>query len=139
VIDWKHTDLYKRVSQQKILIFNPEKDPKILTAEQVEYSINLLHYCGEQDFKQLEMVKPVFEKAVATLEYLMEELCISYLYQRIVNSVYKVDYQETTRILVRVKVMMIVRSKLIQIFQAVDDRESKLKELNYAVKWGENA
>ena len=52
---------------------------------------------------------------------------------------YKVDYQETTKILVRVKVMMIVRSKLIKIFQAVDDREQKLKELNYVVKWGENA
>ena len=69
----------------------------------------------------------------------MDELCIPFLFQRIINAVYKIDYQETIKILVRVKLMFLCRSKLIKIFQAVDDREQKLQNLNHVVKWGENA
>jgi hypothetical protein len=44
-----------------------------------------MRYCGEKDFSKLEVVRPVFEKAVNTLEYLMEEMSIIYLFERIVR------------------------------------------------------
>ena len=79
-IDWKLTEFYQKVSEKKLVKFNEKKDPKILSYDQVDYSMNLLRYRGETDFKNLEAVKPIFEKAVATLAHIIDELAISFLF-----------------------------------------------------------
>ena len=67
-----------------ILSFNPEKNPSVLSEEQLEYTINLLRYCGDKDFNHLSKIQPVFKKATSTLEALMNELEIPFLYTRMV-------------------------------------------------------
>ena len=85
MIDWKYSSLYKTVAESKVTKFNAAHEPSILQEDQLDYSINLMRYCGEKDFSKLEVIRPVFEKAVNTLEYLMEEMCIIYLFERIVR------------------------------------------------------
>ena len=102
--DWKFTEFYKNVSEHKITKFNANNDPQILTYELLEYTINLLRYC-EKDFKSIESIKPVFEKAASTLEHLMKEIQVSFLFERVMEQVEKINVEETLKILVRIKLL----------------------------------
>ena len=138
LIDWKHSPLFQKLHEDvKHQSFNYEKDSTILTQEEVEYSVNLLRYCGERDFKELPKLLTVFYKGIKSLEVVMEELSIEYMFTRILNSLYTVDAQETLKILVRLKLLLNYRGKLVKIFKAIEVRERDLKNLNYAVVKGD--
>ena len=79
----------------------------------------------------------VFYKGIKSLEVVMEELSIEYMFTRILNSLYTVDAQETLKILVRLKLILNYREKLVKIFKAIEVRERDLKNLNYAVVKGD--
>lgn len=68
-----------------------------------------------------------------TLEMLYEELCISYLFERIASSIGELSFDLVMKMLVRCKMMLEVRQQLIEIFNMIDKREQIIKELNYIV------
>lgn len=84
VIDWKESKL-----RELLLIpggdvsFNPERDSSIFREDEIEYTINMLRF-NAKDFRNTNMIQPLFGKALLTLQRLMsdKELGIPHLYDR---------------------------------------------------------
>lgn len=73
-MDWK-TSLIKKKIDEGRLLFNEENDSKYYREDEMEYTINLLRY-STKDFANLEVLKPIFNKSLNTLEKVMEELML---------------------------------------------------------------
>ena len=115
--------------------FNHLNDDKYLKADEIEYMINLLRY-STKNFKNIEMLKPIFNKSLSTLEKIMDELMLGYLFDRMSIKILDISPENTLKILLRCKSMLLCRSKIAQILQVIEVRESKLKDLNYFVIQG---
>jgi hypothetical protein len=67
--------------------------------------INLLRY-STKNFHNIELLKPTFNKSLSTLERMMEELCIGYLFDRISIKIIDISPENTMKILLRCKTML---------------------------------
>ena len=67
----------------------------------------------------MERVRPVFDKAIATLEAQLLELDIDYLFTRLIDQVKAIDAKECLKLLVRSKLMFSCREKLLKIFEGI--------------------
>jgi hypothetical protein len=54
VVDWGKSLLRK--NSLKSAVFNFEKDPRVLTVEQIPYCINLLRYCN-REFNKIDKLR----------------------------------------------------------------------------------
>ena len=81
VIDWKDS-IIKRKLDQGNLEFNYDKNPKFFKEDEIEYMINVLKY-SSKTFSSIDLLTPLFNKALNTLERLMDELMIGHIFDRI--------------------------------------------------------
>eukprot|EP00347_Sterkiella_histriomuscorum_P005683 403355663 len=135
LIDWKLSKIQTYVNMKK-LDFNQDIDEKFFKQDEVEYMINLFKY-SSKSFSNIEQLKPVFNKSLVTLERIMDELSIGYLYDRISMKIVDISPDNTMKILLRCRMMFSYRSQIVNILQIIDIRETKLKELNYLVIKGD--
>ena len=131
IIDWKTSKL-RNLTQKNIIMFNEENDSRYFRDDEIEYMLNMLKYSAK-NFTTIDILRPMFNKSLGTLEKIMEELSISYLFDRISNKILDITPENTMKLLVRCKLMLQCRTQLIKILQIIDARELKLKELNYYV------
>lgn len=80
-MDWKLSLIKKKLDKGEIN-FNQEGDPKYLKEDEIEYFINLMRY-SPKDFSNIEILRPLFNKSLATLEKVMEELLLGPMFDRI--------------------------------------------------------
>jgi len=104
-IDWKQTKLKALVSINK-LTFNEEKDSRYCDAEDIEYMINVFRY-NSKNFNSFNMLKPIFNKSLATLEKIMDEMSLGFLYDRISSKIFDISIENTLKILIRSKQMLL--------------------------------
>ena len=67
----------------------------------------------------------------------MDELSLGYLYDRISMRIVEISPENTTKILLRCKMMLKYREEVIKILQIIEVREAKMMELNYLVIEGD--
>lgn len=67
--------------------------------------INVFRF-NSKNFSNIEMLKPVFNKSLSTLERIMDELMLGYLYDRISMKIVDISPENTMKILLRCKVML---------------------------------
>ncbi|CDW86165.1 UNKNOWN [Stylonychia lemnae] len=135
LIDWKNSKIRAFIEKNQ-LDFNFEEDEKFFKTADIEYMINLFRYNGKF-FSNIDQLKPVFNKALATLEKIMDELMIGYIFDRISLKITEISPENAMKILLRCRLMLQYRSHIINILQIIDLREVKLKDLNYIVIKGD--
>jgi len=81
----------------------------------------------------LETTKPLFNKALNTLEKLMEEIMLGHLFDKISVRIMEISSENILKLLIRCKMMLGYRAQLYFILQIIEIRESKMKDLNYFV------
>jgi hypothetical protein len=118
------------------LLFNSDNDEKVYKHEDIDYTIHMIRY-NSKSLKDVEMLKPLFTKSLATLERLMEELMVGHLFDRISSMIKDISAESILKILIRCKQMMVYRAQIISLLQIIIIREDKLKELNYFVVKGD--
>ena len=84
------------------LTFNEEKDSKFYDAEDIDYMINVFRY-NSKNFTSFNMLKPIFNKYLATLEKIMDEMSLGFLYDRISSKIFDISIENTMKILIRCK------------------------------------
>ena len=94
--------------------------------------INVIRYSAKS-FSNIETLKPCFNKSLNTLEKIMEEIMLGFLFDRISVKILEISLENTLKVLLRCKAMLFTRSQIIHILQIIDIRENKLKDLNYYV------
>ncbi len=67
--------------------------------------INMLRY-SNKNFTSIDLLKPLFNKSLMTLERMMNEMSVGYLYDRISNRILEITPENTLKILVRCKLML---------------------------------
>lgn len=87
------------------LEFNEENDSKYYKAEDIEYMINVFRY-QSKNFSNIEMLKPLFNKSLATLEKLMDEMMLGFLFDRISLKIVDISVEQTLKVLIRCKMML---------------------------------
>ena len=131
LIDWKTSVIKKKVDSGNYA-FNLENDTKIFKEDEIEYMINLLRY-SSKDFNSIDLLKPLFNKSLMTLERIMEELMLGHVFDRIQTKLVEISPENTMKILIRCKMMFYCRNEMISILKIIENREERLKELNYYV------
>jgi hypothetical protein len=76
--------------------------------------INLFRY-NSKFFSNIEQLKPVFNKSLSTLEKIMDELMIGYLFDRISLKIVEISPENAMKILLRCKMMLQYRAQIINI------------------------
>jgi hypothetical protein len=109
IIDWKTTKLKTTVIDQDHNEFNYQGDEKYFKADEVEYMINLVRY-SSKSFSNIESLKPLFNKSLATLEKIMEEIMLGFFFDRISVKILEISLDNTLKILLRCKSMLFIRS-----------------------------
>lgn len=94
--------------------------------------INLLRY-STKDFNNIDILRPLFNKALNTLEKIMDELMLGHLFDKISVRILDISPENTLKILIRCKMMLGCRIQVINILKIIEVRENKMKELNYFV------
>lgn len=87
------------------LVFNSEDNKRFLNVEEIEYYINMVRY-NPTDFKDIDILRPLFNKALNTLEKVMDELLIGNLFDKISMKILEINIDITFKILVRIKFML---------------------------------
>lgn len=67
--------------------------------------INMLRYSAK-NFTNIDMLKPLFNKSLNTLEKIMEELNLGYLFDRISAKILEITPENSMKVLVRCKMML---------------------------------
>ena len=80
-------------------------DERYFKADEIEYMINLFRY-SSKDFNKIDMLKPLFNKALNTLEKIMDELMLGFLFDRISVKIVDISPENTMKILLRCKMML---------------------------------
>jgi DNA-directed RNA polymerase subunit F len=78
---------------------------KVFKEEEVEYMINLIRY-STKDFSNLDLLKPLFNKALNTLEKVMEEMMLGNMFDKICVKIIDISPENTLKILIRCKMML---------------------------------
>jgi hypothetical protein len=73
--------------------------------DEIEYMINMLRYSAK-NFTNIEMLKPLFNKSLTTLELIMEEMSLGYLFDRISVRIVEITPENTLKLLLRSKMML---------------------------------
>lgn len=132
LMDWKNSIVKKKMDEGK-LIFNEDGDSsKCFKEDEMEYMINLLRY-STKDFNNIDILRPLFNKALTTLEKIMDELMLGHLFDKISVRILDISPENTLKIMIRCKMMLGCRIQVINILKIIEVRENKMKELNYFV------
>jgi hypothetical protein len=105
---------------------------RYLKEEEIEYFINLMRY-SPKDFSSIEVLKPLFNKCLLTLEKMMEELMLGPMFDKISIKILDVSLESTLKIMVRLKMIKHYRVQIIDLLKIIEVREKMMKELNYFV------
>lgn len=70
------------MEQKRPTKFNQSGDPRYFKEEEIDYVINMIRF-RQKEFQKTDMVKPLYNKALYTLECLMEQLMVPHVFDRI--------------------------------------------------------
>lgn len=90
---------------QNRLEFNEENDERFFKYDEIEYMINVFRF-NSKNFTNIDMLKPVFNKSLSTLEKIMDELMLGYLFDRISLKIVEISPENAMKILLRCKMML---------------------------------
>jgi len=76
----------------------------LLKEQEAEYMLNSMMKNGKA-YQDLEIIKPLFKKSLATLKVLMSDTCIGHLFDRVALTFCQVNTINTMKILLRVRQM----------------------------------
>ncbi len=114
-MDWKYSIVKKFMDEGK-LVFNEEAadQGKCFSEDEMEYMINLLRY-STKDFNNIDILRPLFNKALNTLEKIMDELMLGHLFDKISVRILDISPENTLKIMIRCKMMLGCRKQVINI------------------------
>lgn len=115
-LDWAQSGLREVIVNEQSLKFNPQNDPRFYREDEMDYIINMIQY-RQHDFEKTEMIKPLYNKAIYTLELLMEQLLIPQIFDKVALKYNTADTENTLRILLRCKMMFQARALMLGILQ----------------------
>ena len=72
---------------------------KFYRQDEIDYCMNLLRY-NAKDFLELDFIKPVFRKALKTLEKIMDELMLGKVFDSFSIKITEISIESTMRVLV---------------------------------------
>lgn len=106
LMDWKNSIVKKKMDEGK-LVFNEDAgdQAKSFKEDEMEYMINLLRY-STKDFNNIDILRPLFNKALNTLEKIMDELMLGHLFDKISVRILDISPENTLKILIRCKMML---------------------------------
>ncbi len=130
-IDWARAPLKRLVDTGKPR-FNEGGNPRCFRDEEVEYMLSLVRF-SPGDFQSIEMLRPIFTKALNTLEQCFEELSLGHLFDRIACKIMTISAETVLKLLVRCKLMLLCRGAMVEILSRIGERETAMKELNHFV------
>ena len=106
-MDWKTSIIKKRIDEGK-LKFNEDNDAKVFREDELEYIINMIRY-STKDFNNIDILKPIFNKSLNTLERVMDEMMLGTLFDKISVRILDISADNTLKILIRCKMMLACR------------------------------
>ena len=121
LIDWKTSIIKSKVDSGQTQ-FNQENDSRVFKEDEIEYMINLLRY-STKEFNSIDLLKPLFNKSLLTLEKIMEELMLGHVFDRIQIKLVEISPENTMKILIRCKMMFYCRNEMINILNIIHNRE----------------
>ncbi len=74
--------------------------------------INLIRYSAKS-FTNIDMLKPLFSKSLNSLEKIMDEIMLGFLFDRISVKILEISLENTLKVLLRCKSMLFNRSQII--------------------------
>lgn len=106
VNDWKASQLKFKL-QNGMAAFNQERSTEYYREDEIDYMINTVKLNSKQ-FKQVNLLQPIFNKAAKTLEKIMsdEELCMPEVFQKMQAKLGDASPETTLKLLVRCRMML---------------------------------
>ena len=84
--------------------------------------LNLVRF-SPSDFQNIDMLKPLFNKTLNTLELLMEEVSLGSHFDKLASRIFEISPENTLKLLLRCKMMFLTRTALIDILTLITHRE----------------
>ena len=123
LLDWSSVPLKNSVDNNK-LEFNHDQHFRkdCFKEDEVEYMLNLVRF-SPSDFQNIDMLKPLFNKTLNTLELLMEEVSLGSHFDKLASRIFEISPENTLKLLLRCKMMFLTRTALIDILTLITHRE----------------
>ena len=85
--------------------FNEDSNDKYFKADDIDYMITVFRY-NAKNFTSFEMLRPIFNKSLTTLEKIMDEMMLGFVFDRISSRITDISIENTLKILIRCKSML---------------------------------